>query len=280
MRVDGASAAEELPARRWGGGRGRSAPAARARDRARGRRVLRRLRGRASASSWTSPPASSSIPARVMQRGRSCTASPAARRAVTRSARASCTGSTATRRACSSSRAPRRRTSAFASSSPPVQLERSYVALVRGHPRSWRGTDRRSDRTRPRRADAAVARHGHAARGGHALRGRRAAGRPRAPRTSSSRPAGRTRSASISRPSTCRSWATRSTGCPTRRSAASSCTRAGSRSTIRSRVSGSTSNPRFRTTWPRSWGACGTPARLLWLCNPSRRDGGWRCRSI
>ena len=43
------------------------------------------------------------------------------------------------RLACSSLRVPKRRTNAFASSSRLRALERSYIALVRGHPRSWRG---------------------------------------------------------------------------------------------------------------------------------------------
>ena len=58
---------------------------------------------------------------------------------MTRSGPASCTGSIATPRACSSSRAPKRRTSAFGSS---WRRGRSSAATSRsfaGHPRSWRG---------------------------------------------------------------------------------------------------------------------------------------------
>ena len=88
------------------------------------------------------------------------------------------------------------------------ELEREYLALVRGRPRS------RSGRSRPRsaatgRADSPLARHGHPARRGHALRGRGA----RSPGTRccgcGSRPAAHTRSASTWPRSTCPSRAIR-----------------------------------------------------------------------
>ena len=54
------------------------------------------------------------------------------------------------------------------------ELERDYLALVRGRPRSRARADRGADRARPQRPDAALARHRQPARGGHALRARRA----------------------------------------------------------------------------------------------------------
>ena len=51
------------------------------------------------------------------------------------------------------------------------ELEREYLALVRGRPRSRIGPDRGADRPRPPRADAHVARHRPAEGRAHALRG-------------------------------------------------------------------------------------------------------------
>ena len=74
--------------------------------------------------------------------------------------------------------------------------------------------DRRTDRPRPPRPDAAVARQRHAARGGDALRGARSCCRAMRCSASRWRRGGRTRSASTSTQSTCRWPATRSTAAP------------------------------------------------------------------
>ena len=60
-------------------------------------------------------------------------------------------------------------------------LEREYLALVRGRPRSRTRADRGADRPRPARPDPPLARHRLAEGCGHALRGRRALRRSRAP---------------------------------------------------------------------------------------------------
>ena len=65
------------------------------------------------------------------------------------STRGSSTGSTATRPGCSSSRAPRRRTSACGSQVAERELERTYLALVRGRPALAARPDRGADRPRP-----------------------------------------------------------------------------------------------------------------------------------
>ena len=82
-------------------------------------------------------------------------------------------------------------------------------------------------------------------------------GRLRAPRRAGSRPAARTRSActwpAIDLPVVGRPRLRRPA---TRRSSASSCTRTGSRSSTRSRASGSTSSRRCRTIWPRISAGC------------------------
>ena len=121
---------------------------------------------------------------------------------------------------------------------PPPRLEREYVALVRGRPRSRSGRIEAPigrDRGDPTRH---VARHGHAA----SRRSRTSRSTSCSPRTrscaSGSRRAARTRSASTSPRSGCRSPATRSTGSrATSGSSASSSTPPGSRSSIRSRLS-------------------------------------------
>ena len=104
-------------------------------------------------------------------------------------------------------------------------LERTYLALVQGRPRSRTGRIEAPigrDRGDPTRISLDTR---LAARRGHALRGRRAAGRSTRCSGCRSRRGGCTRSASISPRSTCRSSATRSTACPSPRSGASSCTR-------------------------------------------------------
>ena len=200
-------------------------------------------------SSSTSRRASSSTRRPATRAGRSSTgcsstAPPAARR----SGPASSTGSTATRPACSSWRARRRSHRRLQRLVRRHELERTYLALVRGRPRSWRGTVEAADRPRPLRADAAVARHRHAARRRHALRGRAPARRPRAAAGHSSRRAARTRFACTWPRSTCPCSATGSTACLLPASGGSSCTPPGSRSRTRSRASGSTSSRRCRTT--------------------------------
>ena len=174
VTVDGARAHEELPGRRRRGARVRAAGARRDGARGRGRRPARSPRRTSTCSSSTSRPGVVVHPApghaggTLVARPRSRTAP----RAATRSGRASSTASTATRPGCSSSRAREEAHRAPAGARPPRELERTYLALVRGRPRSRRGHDRGADRPRPPRADAAVARHRHAARGRHALRGR------------------------------------------------------------------------------------------------------------
>ena len=175
-------AAEEPPAaRRARRSSSPRAPAPRRPER-RAARPADRLRGRAPRSSSTSRPGSSSTRApatrRHARRRRSPgTGSPAA----IPSGRGSSTASTATRRACSSSR---RREEAYEGLRALVRrraLEREYLALVRGRPRSRSGPDRGADRPRPARPDAPLARHRLAEGGGHALRGRRALPGARAP---------------------------------------------------------------------------------------------------
>ncbi len=127
-------------------------------------------------------------------------------------------------------------------------IERTYLALVRGRPRSRRGQDRRADRPRPRRPDPDLARQRLAARGRDAFRGGGALSGARAapgdardgadapdPRPSrGDRPAGRRR------PDLRRRRSRRSTG--------SSCTPRSSRSRIRSRASAWRSSPSSRPT--------------------------------
>ena len=125
----------------------------------------------------------------------------------------------------------------------PRARARARVPRARPRPAALaRGPDRGADRPRPRRPDAHVARHRRAARGGHALRGRARSLPSTRCCACGSRPGARTRSASTSPRSACRSSATPSTASPSSASAASSCTPRGSRSRTRSRASGSTSS--------------------------------------
>ena len=109
------------------------------------------------------------------------------------------------------------------------EVERRYLALVRGTPQSRTGPDRRPDRPRPPRS-ARGARSTRRAAGGRDLVRGRGAARPSARcSTCGSRPGGRTRSASTSRRSSFPS-----SGDPDLRreaatsgSSASSCTRTG-----------------------------------------------------
>ena len=159
------------------------------------------------------------------------------------------------------------------------ELERTYLALVRGRPRSRRGPDRSADRPRPQRSAPALARHGHAARGDHALRGRAAARPPCA----SARAARDRPDAPDPRPpgarSACRSRATGSTASPSRGSRASSCTRPSSPSRTRSPASA------WRRSSPLPDDLGGVPrlrlelAKMARSCSrPGGRTGG-RCRS-
>ena len=92
-------------------------------------------------SSSTSPRASSSIRPAATTAARSSTGCSRSTRpaATTTSGPASSTGSTATRRACSSSRARRRRTRRLQELIRRRELERRYLALVRGAPQSRTG---------------------------------------------------------------------------------------------------------------------------------------------
>ena len=74
-----------------------------------------------------------------MQPARSSTGSQGAPPEGTRTDRASSTGSTATPPACSSSPASDEAYERLQELVRRRELERRYVALVRGHPRSWRG---------------------------------------------------------------------------------------------------------------------------------------------
>ena len=133
-----------------------------------------RLRGRAPARRRQAGRARRAPGRRATRAARSSTHSRASSRAATRSGRGSCTGSTATRPGCSSSRGPRRRTSGCRQLVRERALERTYLALVEGRPRSRTRADRGADRPRPPRADADLARQRLAARRRHALRGRAA----------------------------------------------------------------------------------------------------------
>ena len=107
---------------------------------------------------------------------------------------------------------------------------RREAAVAEGH-------DRRAGRPRPPRPAPSLARHGHAPRGGDALRARGARCRGTRSCASGSRPAVRTRSASISPRSTSWSPATRPTGSHgISASSGSSSTLRGSPSSIPSRA--------------------------------------------
>ena len=100
--------------------------------------------------------------------------------------------------------------------------------------------DHGADRPRPARPHAPLARHATPRGGRHVVRGARAARRARPPRGAARDGAGRTRSASTSRRSSSPSAATPCTASPaTSVSRGSSSTRTGSRSSTRSRVTGS-----------------------------------------
>ena len=213
-------------------------------------------------SSSTSPRASSSIRPAAIAAARSCTGCWRSTRpaATTTSGPASSTGSTATRRACSWSRARRRLTRRLQELIRRRELERRYLALVRGAPAVPDGPDRGADRPRPRRPLAPLARHRDPARGDHALRDARAAASAHAargaardgPHAPDPRAPGGDRAPGRGRPGLRRRRRPRA-------SSASSCTRRGSRSRIRSRASGWTSSRRCRPTSPRRSDA---PARL------------------
>ena len=131
----------ELPARGRGGARVRAARARRAGAGGRGRRRCASPGRTSTCSSSTSRRGVVVHPAPGTRAGRSCTALlDHGAAGGDGSGPASSTGSTATRPACSSSRARRRRTGACRSSSARRELERDYLALVRGRPRSRRGT--------------------------------------------------------------------------------------------------------------------------------------------
>ena len=165
------AAREEPPARGRGGGRRRAAGRAPARSRPR-RWTSRRLGGRA--------------PARRRQAGRR--RRPPGRRARERHARAR--PARARRRRAATRTGPgivhrldrdtsgllvvARSEEAHARLQELIrrrEVERRYLALVEGTPRSRTRPDRGADRPRPRRPDAPLARHGDAARCRHPLRG-------------------------------------------------------------------------------------------------------------
>ena len=115
----------------------------------------------------------------------------------------SSTASTGTRPACSSSPAPRRHTRGCGRWSRRASSSASTWRSCAGRPRSRSGPDRGADRPRPPRADAPLARHGHAEGRGHALRGGRAASATTRCCACGSRPGARTRSACTSPRSGC-----------------------------------------------------------------------------
>ena len=130
---------------------------------------------RTSTCSSSTSPRASSCTRRAGHRDRHARprpARPGSRAARSPSGRGSSTGSTATRPGCSWSRARTTRTGGSRSSLRRRELEREYLALVRGRPRSRRGRIEAPIGRDRARSDAHVARHGDAAGRRDALRGR------------------------------------------------------------------------------------------------------------
>ena len=218
-------------------------------------------------------------PGRATGAARSCTAcSRTTPPAATRSGPGSSTGSTATRPACSSSRARRRRTRGCRTLIRRRAVERRYLALVRGRPRSRTGRIEapigrdRVDRTR-HSLDTATPRDAVTQFEVVELLGPRALLEVRLE-------TGRTHQIrvhleAIDLPDLA---ATRSTASPaTSASSASSCTPPGSPSPIRSPASGSRSSRRCRPTSQRRSRAPAPPPERSYtgrvVVPPSRRPG-------
>ena len=212
-------------------------------------------------SSWTSPRASPSIPARATRPGRSCTRS-LGRTAGGDEPRAAGDRPPARPRHVRphGRRADRGGLPPPAVARPPPPA-RARVPRARARAAALaEREDRGRDRARPRRADPPVARHGHAARRRHALRGRRA---PPAARAAASAARDRAHAPDPRPPRRDRPpgrRATASTACATSTSTASSCTPRASRSRTRSPASRSRPSRRSRSTSPPRSSALAPPS--------------------
>ena len=205
--VDGRRRAEEPPAL---GGRGahRSTVAGAARGRRSSPSMLDGVvvrHSRTSACSWSTSPPASSCTRRAGPAARDARPRPARGRGIAGGEEAEPPRSRPPARpghvrACSSSRATPRPTGACRASSAAVSCTREYLALVRGRPRSRRGRIEAPIGRDRRDRDAHVARHRAPARRGDALRGASSSYRRTRCSAYGSRPAGRIRSVSTSRP--------------------------------------------------------------------------------